>query len=66
MKDLGNAACVPGIQVFRGRKNKVLAQGTYIDKVLACFSMQNSHGAYLPMRSGIFLSKEHFLRHHMP
>ena len=48
------------IQIIRDRKNKVLAlsKSTYIDKVLAHFSMQNTHGALLPMRLGLFLSKE--------
>ena len=34
MKDLGEASCALGIQIFRDRKNKLLAlsQASYIDK----------------------------------
>ena len=44
MKDLGEASYVLGIQIIRDRKNKllVLSQASYIDKVLARFSMQDS------------------------
>ena len=44
MKDLGQASYVLGIQIIRDRKNRLLAlsQASYIDKVLARFSMQNS------------------------
>ena len=41
MKDLGEASYILGIQIIRDRKNKILAlsQASYIDKVLAFFSM---------------------------
>ena len=41
MKDLGEASYILGIQIIRDRKNKLLAlsQASYIDKVLARFSM---------------------------
>ena len=44
MKDLGEASYIFGIQIIRDRKNKLLAlsQASYIDKVLAQFSMQDS------------------------
>ena len=44
MKDLGQASYVLGIQIIRDRKNRLLelSQASYIDKVLARFSMQNS------------------------
>ena len=60
MKDLGQASYVLGIQIIRDRKNKLLAlsQASYIDKVLARFSMQNSKKGQLPTRHGIILSKE--------
>ena len=60
MKDLGQASYVLGIQIIRDRKNKllVLSQASYIDKVLARFSMQNSKKDQLPTRHGIILSKE--------
>ena len=42
MKDLGEASYVLGIQIIRDRSKKLLAlsQASYIDKVLARFSMQ--------------------------
>ena len=60
MKDLGEASYVLGIQIIRDRKNKLLAlsQASYIDKVLARFSMQDSKKGQLPTRHGIILSKE--------
>ena len=60
MKDLGQASYVLGIQIIRDRKNRLLAlsQASYIDKVHARFSMQNSKKGQLPTRHGIILSKE--------
>ena len=60
MKDLGEASYILGIQIIRDRKNKLLAlsQASYIDKVLARFSMQDSKKGQLPTRHGIILSKE--------
>ena len=60
MKDLGEASCVLGIQIFRDRKNKLLAlsQASYIDKVLIRFAMQESKKGNLPSRHGISLSRE--------
>ena len=60
MKDLGNASYVLGIQILRDRKNKLLAlsQASYVDKVLARFSMQNSKKGLLPTRHGVSLSKK--------
>ena len=44
MKYLGEASYILRIQIIRDRKNKLLAlsQASYIDKVLAQFSMQDS------------------------
>ena len=60
MKDLGQTSYVFGIQIIRDRKNRLLAlsQASYIDKVLARFSMQNSKKGQQPTRQGIILSKE--------
>ena len=60
MKGLGGASYILGIQIIRDRKNKLLAlsQASYIDKVLARFSMQDSKKGLLPTRHGINLSKE--------
>ena len=60
MKDLGQESYALRIQTIRDRKNRLLAlsQASYIDKVLARFSMQNSKKGQLPTRHGIVLSKE--------
>ena len=60
MKDLGNANYVLGIQILRDKKNRVLAlsQATYIDKVLAHFSMENSKKGLIPTHHGIVLFKK--------
>ena len=60
MKDLGEASYVLGIQIIRDRSKKLLAlsQASYIDKVLARFSMQNSKKGLLPARHRIVLSNE--------
>ena len=61
MKDLGEAAYILGIKIYRDRSKRMigLSQSTYIDKVLNRFSMQNSKRGFLPMRQGISLSKTH-------
>ncbi|KAL4016333.1 hypothetical protein IC575_023981 [Cucumis melo] len=60
MKDLGEAQFVLGIQIFRDRKNKMLAlsRASYIDKIVVKYSMQNSKRGLLPFRHGVTLSKE--------
>ena len=60
MKHLGEASYILGIQIIRDCKNKLLAlsQSSYIDKVLARFSMQDSKKGLLPTRHGIILSKD--------
>ena len=60
MKDLGEASYILGIQIIRDRKNELLtlSQASYIDKVLARFSMQDSKKGLLPSRHGIIRSKE--------
>ena len=44
MKDFGEASYILGIQIIRGCKNKLLelSQASYIDKMLAQSSMQDS------------------------
>ena len=60
MKDLREASYILGIQIIRDHKNKLLAlsQASYIDKVLARFSTQDSKKGLLSTRHGIILSKE--------
>ena len=59
MKDLGEAAYILGIKIYRDRSRKLLglSQSTYIDKVLKRFSMHESKRGFIPMSHGISLSK---------
>ena len=59
MKDMGEAAYILGIRIYRDRLNKTigLCQDTYIDKVLHRFKMHDSKKGFLPMSHGITLSK---------
>ena len=59
MKDLGEAAYILGIKIYRDRSKRLisLSQSTYIDKVLNRFNMQDSKRGFLPMSYGISLSK---------
>jgi Reverse transcriptase (RNA-dependent DNA polymerase) len=61
MKNLGEAAYVLGIKIYMDRFQKLigLSQGTYIDKVLKRFNMQDSKKGNLPMSHGINLGKKH-------
>ncbi|KAK3119169.1 hypothetical protein QOZ80_9BG0715040 [Eleusine coracana subsp. coracana] len=59
MKDLGEAAYILGIKIYRDRSKRLigLSQDTYIDKVLKRFNMQDSKKGFLPMSHGVSLSK---------
>ena len=59
MKDLGKAAYILGIKIYRDRSQQLLglSQSGYIDKVLKRFSMQDSKSGFLPMSHGIKLNK---------
>ena len=59
MKDLGEAAYILGIKIYRDRSKRLigLSQDTYIDKVLKRFNMEEANKAYLPILHGIHLSK---------
>ncbi|KAK8635004.1 hypothetical protein V6N13_022882 [Hibiscus sabdariffa] len=60
MKDLGEAAYILGVKIYRDRSRRLLglSQSTYIDKVLKRFSMEESKRGFFPMRHGISLLKE--------
>ena len=60
MKDLGEAAYILGIRIYRDRSNRLLglSQSTYIDKMLRRFSMEQSKRGLLPVRHGVHLSKK--------
>jgi hypothetical protein len=59
MKDMGEAAYVLGIKVYRDRSRCLLAlsQSTYLDKVLKRFKMENSKKGNLPIVKGMSLSE---------
>ena len=59
MKDLGEAAYILGIKIYRDRSKRLigLSQSTYIDKVLKRFNMEMAKKGFLPMYHGISLSK---------
>ena len=59
MKDLGEAAYIFGIKIYRDRSKRLigLSQSTYIDKVLKRFNMHEAKKGFLPMSHGISLSK---------
>ena len=59
MKDLGEAAYILGIRIYRDRSKRLigLSQSTYIDKVLKWFNIHDSKKGFLPMSPGTILSK---------
>ena len=59
MKDLGEAAYILGIRIYRDRSRRLigLSQSTYLDKVLKKFNMESSKKGFLPMSHGVKLSK---------
>ena len=59
MKDLGEAAYILGIKIYRDRSKRLigLSQDAYIDKILNRFNMQDSKKSFLPMSHDITLSK---------
>jgi hypothetical protein len=59
MKDLGEAAYILGIKIYRDRSKRLigLSQDTYIDKILKQLNMQDSKKGFLPMSHGITLCK---------
>ncbi|KAJ9558542.1 hypothetical protein OSB04_013156 [Centaurea solstitialis] len=59
MKDLGEAAYILGIKIYRNRSKRLigLSQSTYIDKILKRFRMDESKKGFIPTQHGIVLSK---------
>jgi hypothetical protein len=60
MKDLGEAAYILGIKVYRDRSKRLigLSQDAYIDKILNRFNMQDSKKGFSPMSHGMTRSKK--------
>ena len=59
MKDLGEAAYILGIKIYRDRSRRLigLSQSTYLDKILKKFKMDQSKKGFLPVLQGVKLSK---------
>ena len=59
MKDLGEAAYILGIKIYRGRSRRLmgLSQSTYLDKVLKKFKMDQAKKGFLPVFQGVKFSK---------
>ena len=59
MKDLGEAAYILGIKIYRDRSRRLigLSQSTYLDKILKKLKMDESKKGFLPVLQGVKLSK---------
>nr|GEX86037.1 retrotransposon protein, putative, Ty1-copia subclass [Tanacetum cinerariifolium] len=59
MKDLGDAAYILGIKIYRGRSKRLigLCQKAYIEKILKRYYMKNSKRGTIPMQEKLKLSK---------
>ena len=59
MKDLGEAAYILGIKIYRDRSRRLigLSQSTYLDKVLKKFKIDQAKKGFLPVLQGVKLSK---------
>ncbi|GKC39459.1 retrotransposon protein, putative, ty1-copia subclass [Tanacetum coccineum] len=59
LKDLGEAAYILGIKIYRDRSRRLicLCQSAYIEKILKRFYMENSNRASIPMQEKLKLSK---------
>nr|GEY31549.1 retrotransposon protein, putative, Ty1-copia subclass [Tanacetum cinerariifolium] len=60
MKDLGDAAYILGIKIYRDRSKRLigLSQDTYLDKFLKRFKMEKSKKWNLPLHHDIKISKD--------
>ncbi|GJW96001.1 retrotransposon protein, putative, ty1-copia subclass [Tanacetum coccineum] len=59
MKDLGEAAYILGIKIYRDRSKRLigLCQSAYIEKILKRYFMENSKRGTIPMQEKLKLSK---------
>nr|GEW59264.1 chalcone synthase [Tanacetum cinerariifolium] len=59
LKDLGEAAYILGIKIYRDRSKRLigLCQSAYIEKILKRYSMENSKRGSIPMQEKLKLSK---------
>ena len=59
-KDLGEAAYILGIKIYRDRSRcliKIFLMSTYLDKILKEFKMDQSKKEFLPVLQGVKLRK---------
>ncbi|GJR64838.1 retrotransposon protein, putative, ty1-copia subclass [Tanacetum coccineum] len=59
MKDLGEAAFILGIKIYRDRSKRLikLGQNAYMDKILKRYRMDNSKCGHIPMQERLNLNK---------
>nr|GEY21639.1 retrotransposon protein, putative, Ty1-copia subclass [Tanacetum cinerariifolium] len=59
MKDLGGAAFILGIKIYRDRSKRLIgrSQSAYMDKILKRYRMDNSKRGYIPMQEKLDLNK---------
>ncbi|GJR53988.1 retrotransposon protein, putative, ty1-copia subclass [Tanacetum coccineum] len=59
MKDLGEAAFILGIKIYRDRSKRLigLCQNAYMDKILKRYKMDNSKRGHIPMQERLDLNK---------
>ncbi|GKD99571.1 retrotransposon protein, putative, ty1-copia subclass, partial [Tanacetum coccineum] len=59
IKDLGEAAFILGIKIYRGRSKRLirLGQNAYMDKILKRYKMTNSKRGHIPMQERLDLNK---------
>mgnify|MGYP005832286897 CR=1 FL=1 len=59
MEDLGEAAYILGIKIYRGRSRRLigLSQSTYLDNVLKKFEMDQATKGFLHVLQGVKLSQ---------
>ncbi|GKC55079.1 retrotransposon protein, putative, ty1-copia subclass [Tanacetum coccineum] len=59
MKDLGKAAFILGIKIYRDTSKRLigLSQSAYMDKILKRYRMDNSKRGYIPMQERLDLNK---------
>ncbi|GJW06471.1 retrotransposon protein, putative, ty1-copia subclass [Tanacetum coccineum] len=59
MRDLGEAAFILGIKIYRDRSKRLirLCQNAYMDKILKRYKMDNSKRGHIPMQERLDLNK---------
>jgi hypothetical protein len=60
MKDMGEAAYILGVKIYRDRSKKLVAlgQSNYIEKIVKKFRLENAKKGSVPIAKGVVLSKQ--------